>query len=482
MNYLQTIAYIDSLSPTLERPSLERLKLFMSERGDLQNRIPCFHVGGTNGKGSTVAILESILRMTGCKTARFTGPHLLRWNERFHIAGKPIADDEFAEVATRVRLQSEEFGKRHPEFGPLTWFEFLSAIAFEKFLDERIDVAIYEVGLGGRFDATNVVSNVLASVITNVSLDHTHLLGGTVEEIAREKSGIIKQGVPVVTAAEGRALSQIVARASEVGARLTVCALDHEEENQILLERTVEQVERIELSSLPRTAEFISRHLSLAGDHQKLNAFVALAAILKSGWFKRSNGSIDLDLLNDLSGMSEVLQGQIGQGLESVKWAGRLQYIPETNMVLDGAHNSAGAAALRQALDSKFPNCRKRFVVSCFGNKNATDMLSSMLRGDDLVFVAEAAARRQSHSGEYLASIARQLGAEARVCQSVEAALELALEGKGPDRLVVVAGSFAAIREAMLYLGFKDVEDSFKVKSLPPECLMHAVRGSVDNQ
>src|SRR4051812_35656448 len=130
MNYQQAIAYIESLSPTLTKPCLERIAAFVTENGNPQKAFACLHVGGTNGKGSTVAIADSLLRSGGMKVGRFTGPHLLRWNERFHINGKAIDDDEFARLATEVHGLSQLFAARHPDFGPLTWFEFLTAMAF----------------------------------------------------------------------------------------------------------------------------------------------------------------------------------------------------------------------------------------------------------------------------------------------------------------------------------------------------------------
>src|SRR5262249_13929104 len=147
-----------------------------------QNTITCFHVGGTNGKGSTVAILDAILASTGRKVGRFTGPHIMRFNERFALDGKTIDDQTFAEIATITQQRSLEFAARHPEFGPLTWFEFLSAMAFFYFTRERADVCVLEVGLGGRFDATNIVDNVLGTIITNIDLDHTQFLGDTREK------------------------------------------------------------------------------------------------------------------------------------------------------------------------------------------------------------------------------------------------------------------------------------------------------------
>jgi dihydrofolate synthase / folylpolyglutamate synthase len=149
MNYLESITYLESLAPTLTRPTLERMRLFMSKiepYGD----VPCIHVGGTNGKGSTVAIIDSLLRAMGRKVGRFTGPHLLRWNERFHVDGCAISDEDFALHSTSLKELSEKFGEGYPDYGALTWFEFLTAIAFWHFYGCRVDIAVLEVGLGNR--------------------------------------------------------------------------------------------------------------------------------------------------------------------------------------------------------------------------------------------------------------------------------------------------------------------------------------------
>src|SRR4029453_611254 len=184
MNYLQSLQYLESLSPTTQQPCLERVAEFMREAGQHHERFGSIHVAGTNGKGSTVAMLDAVLRGAGMRVGRFTGPPLLRWNERFHVDGQPITDAQFADLATRTRLLSEDFGSRHPQFGALTWFEFLTVMVFFLFAEAGVEVAVFEVGLGGRWDATNVLSSPLAVALTNVDLDHPQILGDTVRAIA----------------------------------------------------------------------------------------------------------------------------------------------------------------------------------------------------------------------------------------------------------------------------------------------------------
>jgi len=440
MNYLQTLAYIESLSPTLERPSLKRIQLFMEEQGQPQDTFPSLHVAGTNGKGSTVAILDNVLRAAQLKVGRFTGPHLLRWNERFHLNGKPIEDEHFAELASLLREKSEDFGRRHEDLGPLTWFEFLTAIAFSFFAEEKVDIGVFEVGLGGRFDATNVLRNVLATAITSIALDHTHILGDTIEQIAFEKAGIIKKGVPVVTACDGAALAEIVRQANDRQASVRHVFMDEQ------AGPCIEPVGEIGIPSkeLAAIVEAVLqsdlKSLSLGGPHQRANALVALSTLLSAG-------------------LSHSFIDAIKNGLANVYWPGRFQYLPNAKLILDGAHNPAGAVALRSALDEQFAEHKFCFVISCFENKDAEGMLGALLKPGDRVVFSEASTRRPTYPKERLAEIADKIGAGAAVTESLDKALSIARAKAGEAELTVATGSFASVRETMQCLGWQTVED-----------------------
>ncbi len=442
MNYLESVVYIESLSPTLKTPCLERVQAFMTKTGDLHERMPVLHVGGTNGKGSTVAMLDSVLRRAGLKVGRFTGPHLLNWNERFHADGEPIPDDCFAELATRVRRLSEDFGRRHPQFGPLTWFEFLTAMAFFYFADSKVDIAVMEVGLGGRWDATNVISSPLACAITNVDLDHTHILGDTVSQIAREKAGIIKAGAPVVTAAEGDALAEIVAAARASRSAVFQCAPPAA---VVRLEAGARAAADplFDPADLDRLLPALER-LSLAGIHQRVNALVAIGVLLTSG------------LTGEFPGDQVAA---VADGLASVYWPGRLQYLPDLRLVLDGAHNPAGARALRRALDELFPGCRRSFVLGCFQNKDVARFVNYLMADGDRFYACEAATRRAVVPAEAIVELAGSQELQAVECASVAQALDRALSERRPGDLVVATGSLAVVKEAMIHLGWGRVED-----------------------
>ncbi len=433
MDYSECLTYIESLSPTLEKPSLTRIAAFMACYGNWQNQYDVIHVAGTNGKGSTVALIDSIARAAKLKAARFTGPHLLRWNERFHIDGKPISDAEFARVGTHIRRLSEEYGRDNPEIGPLTWFEFLTSIAFYWFAENKVDLAVIEVGLGGRFDATNIVERVLVSVITNIDLDHTQILGNSVEEIAFEKSGIIKAAVPVISGAVGAALDVIREKSEQLGCKLFPVS---------------QHLDGALGEKIQHDFELCKSSIALVGSYQQTNGLLAVAAF-------------------HISGLAALVHQDSAEiirlGFERAYWPGRLQLVDDATIVLDGAHNAAGALALRSALDRLQPDANFQFVIGCFENKNAKQIVDALIRSGDRVYASQASTRRATYDKEQLAAFCKERGADASTFGSIADAFHAARQES--DRLVVVTGSFATVREVMVALGWKSVEDG------SPECV-----------
>jgi dihydrofolate synthase/folylpolyglutamate synthase len=466
MNYLESIAYLESLSPTLEKPTVERTKRFLLAHGMPQNDFYSLHVAGTNGKGSTVAILDSVLRASGFHVGRFTGPHLLRWNERFHVDGEPMSDDDFARYATELRIMSEAFGRDFPEVGKLTWFEFITVMAFLYFRDRKVDVAVLEVGLGGRFDATNVLGErLLCSIITNISLDHTQILGATEELIASEKAGIIMHGKPVLTAAKGDALSIIKQRAELVEAPL-FCLSESDEitsfsNNSNLSASNISYL----VASMNKAVSGAQGDVAqgpLLGDHQRKNALLAFLALFLANFSKDGvftplfDSAADIDVKTVLN--PAALEGAWPEGIANVYWPGRMQRLSE-RVVLDGAHNPGGAKALRAALDQHFQGKRILFVLSCFDNKDAGGILQTLLRAGDRVFLCEASTKRATFPKDRLLQIARALNAKPEVFESVAAAYNAALSRTTEQDLIVCSGSFATVRECMQEIGWQSVED-----------------------
>jgi dihydrofolate synthase / folylpolyglutamate synthase len=463
MSYSQAIEYIESLSTLVVQsvqepgtfagvgnastPSLERIVRFFESIGKPQNSFASVHIGGTNGKGSVTALVECVLRHSGLQTGRYTGPHLLRWNERYHVNGTAIGDRELADVAASVKKLSEAFGREHPELGQLTWFEFLTALGFIYFAEREIDCAAVEVGLGGRWDATTSLENPLVSCIVTVGLDHMHILGDTEEKIAAEKAGIIKRGIPVVTAVKGEALEVIRQRASDLNSPLIVC---HFGEDKFSYSISVENAS----SNFDEVSSMVDQYVAPA---------LAEGAGYRGGLYQRQNALVAgvvlavCQISGRLPGFS--LSKSFAAGLRDSFWPGRFQYLPGRKVLIDGAHNEPAASALRVALDQNFP-AERLFVFCAYQNKHALDMLHTLLRPGDRVFVSAATGRRAAFPTEVLQDFVSSRGCYARAFPSVADAILAALNERREGETVVCTGSFVAVKETLLALGYPSVEDS----------------------
>ncbi len=308
---------------------LDRMFKIMDLLGNPQDKLNCIHVAGTNGKGSVCAILSSILTCAGQKVGLYTSPHIFKYTERIQICGKHITDDDFAKYVFEI---SDLADKNSID---LTEFEILTAVMFKYFYDNDVDVVVLETGLGGRFDATNIIKRNLCSIITHVDFDHTERLGNTIDKIASEKAGIIKPNCPCIVF-EGREVYRDVT--DELGSLLLMVA-----------------------PFAPTT------ELALKGSYQQENLSLALAAIEEV--------------------FPEVPQVVIDEGLRRVKHPCRFQYIEDKNLIIDGAHNPNGINSLRQSLDMYYPNTNRRFIFGCLKNKDYTKMVQSLfMQGDEIYF------------------------------------------------------------------------------------------------
>jgi dihydrofolate synthase/folylpolyglutamate synthase len=418
-------------------------------------------IAGTNGKGSTAATLASILRASGLKTALYTSPHLARINERIRVNGEDITDDDFARLHGEVDRTAERLVQRgtlpwHPSF-----FEMMTAIAFAYFASERVQIAVLEVGMGGRLDATNVVEPVL-SVIADISLDHQKFLGNTVGEIAREKVGIIRPGGVVVTLPQQPEANDVIGNAIlELGAH-GVSAVqyvppvspgsgdclvpsedrvggDHPEE--FLTAKDVEKgssrlVYRYPLQVMGKQ---ILVQSTLVGRHQLRNIALAVAAA---------------EELARLA-FADITAGSIERGIREARWPGRFQVIaaqrgwPE--IVLDVAHNPAGAWALRSALSERYDDRPLIFVFAAMRDKAISEMTEILFPLADRVIVTRPQNPRAA-SPEEIQQAARRTGAEIEPVAETGAALERARCASGPNTVVVVTGSIYLVGEAMRLL------------------------------
>ena len=449
--------------PTLERPSLRRIEEFFNAQGSPQSTLECFHVGGTNGKGSVSTLIASMLEALGHRCGKFTGPHLLSFNERFVINGQAIAAEPFAQVASQTKELSDQFALDHPDLGALTWFEFLTAMAVAYFKQEKVRYSVFEVGMGGRFDATNILTNVCATVLTNVDLDHMQFLGDTREKIAFEKSGIIKRGVPVVTTCDGGALAVVAARAEELKCPIYVLShladshdlvdlfqnfeiqcfgLEHEKNRLSDFVDLLKKEFFVEASTQPC---FVS---GLSGSYQRVNILTALIALGASGI-----------LTEPLMASREQRQATIQSlklGLSKAIWPGRFEIFENPRMILDGAHNPHGAKALRASLLERFGLVNFVFLLTCFENKDAEELLHALLGPGDTIFAFAPESERKMHRPEYLLGIAQAAGARGFIvencAEAVKCSQEILANNGGYAPYLIAAGSFATVREATRYI------------------------------
>ena len=412
MNYTETLAYLDSLGKFGINLGMERIEDLLKELNNPEQKVRTIHVTGTNGKGSVTSMITNILLVSGLKVGKFTSPHLVRYNERIEVDGKEISDEDFALVVTAVRRAVESVmakGTDQP-----TQFEVLTAAAFLHFALQKLDYAVIEVGLGGLWDSTNVITPVV-SVITNVSLDHTDRCGKTVEEIAMQKAGIIKDGVPVVTAAEGEALGPIQAMSLFKQAPLYIYgkAFTGQEVTSSMEGQTF---------TLSAGDYHSNYEVKLPGAHQILNTAVAVvAAKLASKQDSR---------INELA---------LHQGVALTKWPGRLERISQNpDVILDGAHNPAGAAVLRAALDKYYSGKKICFIFGMMGDKDISQVITTLFRKEDTIYTVRADEGERAAEPE---ALAEQIGSQAKAMHDLAAAYKTALAEVGEDGLVCVCGS-----------------------------------------
>ncbi len=404
--------YLDGLQVSGIKLGLENTRRALAALGDPHRALAFLHVAGTNGKGSVCAMLAEALRCAGLKSGLYTSPHLSDFGERIQVGGRPLPPRRLARLVSLVRRATRGI--------PLTYFEFATVMALAEFAEAGAEVAVLEVGMGGRLDATNAVTP-LACVVTNVSREHSQYLGRTIREIAAEKAGIAKPGVPLITAASGPALAVIEARCAGVGAPLLRLGRDFR------LRRSAAGLDY----AGPR---WRLRGLSLAlpGRHQADNAALALAAL----------EAAEPRLPRPLP--EEALR----RGLSEVRWPGRLECAGESPLLLlDGAHNPAAARALAAHLAGL--GGKKILVVGVLRDKDAAGILRPLL---PLAHRAVACAPREPEralGAEELAGVAARLGAAGvEVVPEVAAALRRALELAGPRDTVCVCGSLYVVGEA----------------------------------
>ena len=477
MSYKTAIASMFALGHELSNtPSqkfdLAAMRVLLAARGNPERRFPSVLIAGTNGKGSTAATLASILRASGYKTGLYTSPHLLRINERIRVDGTEIGDDDFAELHGKIDGAAE----RLVEQGQLPWhpsfFEMMTAIAFEHFAQEAIEMAVLEVGMGGRLDATNVVEPEV-SVITDIALDHEKFLGNTVGEIAGEKVGIIRPGGVVVTLPQQPEANDVIGNTVlELGARV-ISAVPYvppvsPASSQYVVASTecrgakVGEDEPLDTESAVATANSAEKHgrgyihrypmqvmgkqilveTALVGRHQLRNVALAIATAKQL----RDRGS------------SGITASSIERGIRETRWPGRFQVIPARagapEIVMDVAHNPAGAWALRSALSAQYEDRPLIFVFGAMRDKAISEMAEILFPLAEQVIAVQAENPR-SASPEEIREAAKRSSTEIETAENVASALDRARALSKLGTVVVITGSIYVVGEAMRSLGAK---------------------------
>lgn len=324
MEYADAIKLLTSQGKFKIKLGLERIRTVLERLGNPQDKLKCIHVAGTNGKGSVCAILSTILREAGFKTGLYTSPHIFEYTERIQINGVQIQPEIFARLVEKVVELSDE----------LTEFEILTAAMFKYFADENVDYVVLETGLGGRFDATNVIKSNLCAIITHIDLDHTERLGSTRSKIAFEKAGIIKPDCPLITS-EG-----------------------YEE-----IKDTADANNSLFLLVTPFSD---TSDLALKGTYQGANLALALNCI---------------QLL-----FPQIPQTVVKSALSKVKHPCRFEFFEDKNLIIDGAHNPNGAVALHESLDTYFPAEPRRFIFGCLRHKDYETMMNTLFEARDEIY------------------------------------------------------------------------------------------------
>lgn len=389
---------------------LERISKLLRDLGNPQDRVPIVHVAGTNGKGSVCAYLSSILTEAGYKVGRYISPHLVDWTERISIDLQPISTEELERSILEVRSAID------PQAESPTQFEVITAAAWLYFAQNQVDLAVIEVGLGGRLDATNVCDRPLVSIITSLSLEHWQVLGPTLADIAREKAGILKTNCPaVVGKLPPDAREAVAAKIAELN-----CPV-------VWVESAIEvETEKENRNRLVRYQE-IEYYLPLLGDIQLTNSAIAIAAIQilqERGW--------------------HISNTAIQQGIAKTHWSGRLQWTSwrDRQLLVDGAHNPAAAIALRQYVDTL--NVSITWVMGMLSTKDHADIFSALLRPGDSLYLVPVP-DHSSAEPETLAKLAKKICPQLNNCQTfpeLTIALNTAINDVSlEERSIVLCGS-----------------------------------------
>jgi dihydrofolate synthase/folylpolyglutamate synthase len=425
--YQETIEYLFGLQKYGVKLGLSNSVRLLELMGAPQHAFRSVHIAGTNGKGSTAAFITGMLQAAGHRVGLYTSPHLVSFTERMRINGVQISEAKVVELAQRVRERAS-FPVPGSGTAVPTFFEVTTAMAFTWFAEQQVDLAVIEVGMGGRLDATNVITPLL-SVITNIDLEHTEFLGTTLELIAAEKAGIIKQGVPVVTGVVQPEVVAVLEReATGKQAPLYLLGKDFAPES-VVAGRT-------------HGNSYSALEIGMLGRYQVDNACLAMAA---------------MEVLQE-AGVA-VDEAAMRRGLANTRWEGRLERVAERpDIFLDGAHNPASATQLAAAVRAMRPSYQRLvLIIGILGDKDRAGILSQLLPLADLVIVTKPNYSR-AMDVEALATEVRQQHGTVETTGTVAAAIALARHRAAPDDLVLITGSLYVVGDARAEFSGPDLD------------------------
>ena len=419
MSYEETLAYIHSVKWQGSKPGLSRTRALLSALGNPERQLRFVHIAGTNGKGSTAACIASCLQAAGWRVGLYTSPYINRFNERMQVNGVPISDEDLETLVDRIRPIANALTDSPTEF------ELITALGFLYFLQTHCDIVVLEVGLGGALDSTNVIPAPEAAVITALGLDHTAVLGDTIQDVARAKAGIIKAGAPVITyGGVPEADAVIAAVCKEQG-----CSLYPVDFSQLTLLPSDLSGSRFSFGNLSNLT------LPLLGSYQPKNAAVAITTLKvldKQGW--------------------HISDAAIREGLRTVQWPGRFELLrTDPPFLLDGSHNPHGMRATAQSLQDRFPQQKFTFLISVMADKDVTGILTPILPLAK-EFVTVRANLPRAMPAEELAARIIALGGTAQAAPSISAGVALAQSLAGANGPICALGTLyvsADVRQAL---------------------------------
>jgi dihydrofolate synthase/folylpolyglutamate synthase len=428
MNHVETLEYLNQKGNEVQMMhlGLHRTVAVMEALGNPHLKYPSVHIAGTNGKGSVAAMTEAILRASGLVTGMYTSPHLVRVEERIRVGGVPVPAATFASLSSDVRAAEEALLANRILDRALTTFEFLTCCAFLRFARQKVDIAVIEVGLGGKLDATNVIRP-LCSVITSIALDHQQYLGNTIRKIAAEKAGIIKKGVLAVSGCGDPAAEEVMRRRSKaVGTRLLELGGD------LIIQNIRMRGGRATMDLQTPTRRYTNLKLSLAGEFQTRNAALAVAAAESLETF-------------------DIKAGDIRRGLSDTRWEGRLdEYRAARRTLLDGAHNPAAAAILTDYLKQR-KESEIHMVFGAMRDKAIKDVVAALLPLVKHIYLTPLLNQRAARP-EDVADMFPDHRERVTICRNMKSALRTAWANCPPSGLVLITGSLYLIGDILPFV------------------------------